>query len=157
MKQFEKEKEKLIAALNQLAELLPEHQWIDLLQQDITQITHPKELKGDFKKVLATIKQVAKFEKYFMKEINLIQSKELRKLAKHLRKEKCEITFFGKAWSKQAADWIYFDTVLAVEQIKETFNFGNHIQIHKNTDPRSGKELGFIDTKTGEGLMGRLG
>ena len=156
MKQFEKEKSKLIAELNQLAETFPEREWIPLLQQEVTQIANSAELDGRFKKISTTIRRIANFEKYFMDKINLIQSKELRKLAKQLKKEQCTITFFGKAWSKQTANWIYFDTVLAVETLKKTLNFGDHIQIHKNEDPRSGKELGFIDTKTGEGLMGKL-
>lgn len=156
MKQFEKEKSKLIAELNQLAKTFPERQWIPLLQQEVGQLADSTELDGRFKKVSATIRRVANFEKYFMDKINLIQSKELRKLAKQLKKEKCAITFFGKAWSKQTVNWIYFDTVLAIDALKETFNFGDHIQVHKNEDPRSGKELGFIDTNTGEGLMGKL-
>jgi len=156
MKQFKKEKEKLIAELNQLTKKFPEYEWVNLLEASVAKINSSQELNGSFKEILRTIKRVAKFEKYFMDKINLIQSKELRKLAKHLKKEKCKITFFGKAWSKQTADWIYFDTVLNVEKLKKKFDFGDHIQIHKNTDPRSGKELGFIDSKTGEGLMGRL-
>lgn len=85
-----------------------------------------------------------------------IVSYELKKLAKALIKENVKITFYGKAWSKVEANWIYFDTVLDIERIKSEFNFSENIVIHTNTDPKSGTESGFVDKTTGEGLMGRL-
>ena len=93
MKQFKKEKEKLIAELNQLAKKFPEYEWVNLLEASVAKITTSQELNGSFKEILTTIKRIAKFEKYFMDKINLIQSKELRKLAKQLKKEKCKITY----------------------------------------------------------------
>jgi hypothetical protein len=67
-----------------------------------------------------------------------------------------EITYFGRAWTKQLADWIYFDTVLNVEKLWKKYQLGAHIVIHENLDPKSGTERGFIYEHTGEGLMGKI-
>lgn len=87
---------------------------------------------------------------------NLIQSKELQKLAKHLQAQNIAITHYGKTWSNARAAWIYFDVVLDLTQLSNEFALGAHIVVHQNLDPKSGTESGFIDETTGEGLMGKL-
>ena len=157
MKDFQKEKEKLQIELQQLIKQFPAHQWLIALEQALEKMTTPADLDGSFKKVKKTIKKLATFEKRHMDKKNRIQSKELRKLAKKLKKKGHRVTFVGKAWSKQTANWIYFDTVLDIEALQSKYSLGDHIEVHQNLDPRSGKERGFIDTQTGEGLMWRLG
>ena len=100
--------------------------------------------------------KIIDFENYFRDKTNLIESDPLRKIAKSLKNKGIDITFFGFAWTKQRANWIYFDTVLNVEELRNRFNLGDHIVIHKNLDPKSGTEKGLLDKKTGEGLMGKL-
>ena len=100
--------------------------------------------------------KIIEFENYFRDKTNLIKSASLRKIAKSLKTREIEITYFGRAWTKQLADWIYFDTVLDVEKLRNQFQLGAHIQIHENLDPKSGTEKGFIDEHTGEGLMGKI-
>jgi hypothetical protein len=100
--------------------------------------------------------KIIDFENYFRDKTNLIKSDSLRHIAKNLKKSGIEITFFGFAWTKQRANWIYFNTVLDVEALRRNFQLGTHILIHENLDPKSGLEKGFIDDQTGEGLMGRI-
>lgn len=87
---------------------------------------------------------------------NLITSKVLKQIAKDLQKDGIKIIFFGKAWSNQPANWVYFDTILNIEKIQAKYNLDKTIKAYKNLDPRTGIEAGFIDTITGEGLMGKL-
>ncbi len=89
-----------------------------------------------------------------MDKIALIQSSQLQEVARYLVSENIPITFFGQAWSKPSAHWIYFDTALEIETLREKFNLDENIINHENLDPRSGIERGFIDKNTGEGLMG---
>ena len=91
-----------------------------------------------------------------MNQINQLNSPTLQAIAKQLLRQNHRITYFGKAWGKPKGNWVYFDTVLEVEALKNEFQVGEHIIIHENLDPRSGTERGFFDTNTEEGLMGRL-
>ena len=100
--------------------------------------------------------RIIEFERYFSDPTNSLISTDLKKLAKYLLKKNRRITYWGKAWSRNKADWIYFDTVLDVEKLRAKFNFEEHITVHQNSDPKSGLEKGFIDQKTGEVIIGRL-
>lgn len=100
--------------------------------------------------------KIIDFENYFRDKTNLIKSDYLRQIAKSLKNKGIEITFFGYAWTRQRASWIYFNTVLNIEELRNNFNLADHIVIHKNLDPKSGTEKGFLDNITGEGLMGKL-
>ena len=101
-------------------------------------------------------KQIIDFEYYFRDKTNLIKSDSLRNIAKSLKNKGIEITYFGRTWTKQLADWIYFDTVLDVEKLRKKYQLGAHILMHENLDPKSGTEKGLIDEQTGEGLMGQI-
>jgi len=124
MKDFQKEKEKLQIELQQLIKQFPAQQWLIALEQALEKMTTPADLDGSFKKVKKTIKKLATFEKRHMDKKNRIQSKELRKLAKKLKKKGHRVTFVGKAWSKQTANWIYFDTVLDIEALQSKYSLG---------------------------------
>jgi len=100
--------------------------------------------------------EILLFEQYYRNPLNLIESEELKNIVKYLIKKKFEINFIGKAWSNVNSIWIYFDTILNVSQLREKLSLSDNIIEHKNTDPRSGLELGFIDMITNEGVMGNL-
>jgi hypothetical protein len=51
---------------------------------------------------------------------------------------------------------IYFDTILDFDRLRKKFKLMDNIVLHENLDPKSGTEKGFIDKRTGEGLMGKL-
>lgn len=88
--------------------------------------------------------------------INRIQSDKLRAMAGYMYNKRIPLTYFGKAWSRCTNNWIYFDTVLNIEQLKKEFELGADFEVHENLDPKSGMERGFIDRVTGEGLMGKV-
>ena len=92
----------------------------------------------------------------YLKGLQQFESKEIRELASYLVNQGHTITFFGKAWSKQVGNWVYFDTVLDLESLRNHFQLASHITVHQNLDPKSGTEKGFIDQNTGEGVMGKL-
>lgn len=100
--------------------------------------------------------QLLNFDTYFRNKVNWIQSRVLREIARHLLEKNITMTFYGRTWTKQTADWMYFDTVLDIEGLQKKFNFGDHIQNHENLDPHSGTERGLLDSHTGEGIIGRL-
>lgn len=77
-------------------------------------------------------------------------------MAEHLYMQRIPITFFGKAWGNCTNNWIYFDTCLDIEAMKEKFGLDDSMEVHENLDPRSGLERGFIDKVTGEGIMGKI-
>ena len=91
-----------------------------------------------------------------MKRIKTIESSQIRKIAEHLYDQGITITFFGKAWSGCTNNWIYFDTYLDLDELKEIFELNEELEVHENRDPKSGLERGFIDKITGEGIMGKL-
>lgn len=91
-----------------------------------------------------------------MDKIKKIESEKIRAIAQYLFNQRINITYFGKAWSGCTNNWIYFDTVLEIEQLKKDFQLGAEFEVHENLDPKSGTERGFIDTSTGEGIMGKL-
>ncbi|AXT59293.1 hypothetical protein D1816_02665 [Aquimarina sp. AD10] len=100
--------------------------------------------------------KIIEFENYFSDFSNSIDSPDLKKLAKRLIKENTKITFFGKAWSQNTANWIYFDKVFDLKKMRNKMSFGENIIDHKNLDNKSGLESGFIDKKTGEGIIGKI-
>jgi hypothetical protein len=51
---------------------------------------------------------------------------------------------------------IDFDTILDFDRLRKKFKLMDNIVLHENLDPKSGTEKGFIDKRTGEGLMGKL-
>lgn len=85
-----------------------------------------------------------------------IKSDSLREITKHLIDNGNIVTFYGQAWSNTTANWIYFDLKLDLKRLKQKFTINDNIIIHENLDPKSGTERGFIDNKTGEGLMGKI-
>nr|WP_319510833.1 hypothetical protein [uncultured Draconibacterium sp.] len=91
-----------------------------------------------------------------LNKIEQLKSDSLREIARFLFENGNRITFFGQAWSKVSANWIYFDTTLDLPGLKRQFNLKDNIVIHENLDPRSGRERGYIDRETGEGLMGTI-
>ena len=74
----------------------------------------------------------------------------------HLYMQRIPVTYFGKAWSGSTNNWIYFDTVLDLEKLRVDFELGGDFEIHENPDPKSGQERGFVDSKTREGIMGKI-
>ncbi|MPT31145.1 MAG: hypothetical protein E2600_05670 [Chryseobacterium sp.] len=100
--------------------------------------------------------KILSFEQYYKNPLNVVESEELKKVIKYLINKKITINFIGKAWSNVDSVWIYFDTILNISKLREKLSLSDNIIEHKNTDPRSGLELGFIDKITNEGVMGNF-
>jgi hypothetical protein len=164
MKKFEIEKAGLIAELDIAIMQNPKDAVLKALKDILGKLNTATELNGVLSRIVVDSldyeyevgEKIIEFEQYFLDKTNLIQSQELRQLAKYLKKKKIKIDYFGSAWTNNHASWIYFDTVLDLDKLRSKFNLGTHIKIHQNLDPKSGIESGFVDENTGEGLMGKL-
>lgn len=79
----------------------------------------------------------------------------LRPLEQALLNAGIEETFRGQAWSQNCREWVYFDTVLNTASLKERYAMPGCVEIHENTDPKSGLEHGFVCTLCHDAIMGR--
>lgn len=163
MKQFQDEKAKLLQALAHVSNQ-PQNNILQQLIDKVQSLQTHADFNRDFRLLVQEAKGLSPslhsalidFERYFRDPINWIQSPMLREVAIYLVSQHVPITFYGRTWTKQTADWLYVDTVLDLESLQKQFHWGDHIQIHENLDPKSGTERGIIDTQTGEGIIGRL-
>ena len=166
MKEFKKEKEELFFRLKE--EMTNhdhrENRILESLYEYLKPINSAKQLNGSLSRNVVDHldyrieigSKLIEFENYFSNPVNSVISPDLKRLANYLIKKKTEITYWGKAWSESQSDWIYFDKVLDLEKLRTKLNFGENIIDHQNLDNRSGLEKGFIDKKTGEGVMGKV-
>lgn len=164
MRDFQTEKYSLIEAIDREMEKAQFTSTLAKIKSLVESINSHSDLDGALsslvmdeldKKIRIGVK-IIDFENYFRDKTNLIRSNSLRQIAKGLQKSGIEISYFGRAWTEQHADWIYFDTMLDIEKLRNKYQLGSHIIIHENLDPKSGTEKGFIDEQTGEGLMGKI-
>ena len=164
MRNFSTEKDHLLSDLNSEIKNNPKNETLKSLRRMLESYEYISDLNGILTNIVIDClgfefeigQKLIEFEKYFSDYSNAIRSPELRRLAKELINENTQITFYGKAWSENTADWIYFDKVLDLKKIRRIFEFGTNIIDHQNLDNRSGIESGFIDTNTSEGIMGKV-
>ena len=164
MRNFSTEKNKLLADLNSEIKNNPKNEILKSLSRTLELYESISDLNGVLSRIVVDClgfefkigEKLIEFENYFSDFSNSIRSAELRTLAKKLIKENTRITFYGKAWSENTADWIYFDKVLDLKKIRNKFAFGKNIIEHQNLDIKSGLESGFIDKNTNEGIMGKV-
>jgi hypothetical protein len=158
------ENENFLSLLNIEIEKNPKNQTYKSLQEYMQSLNLDRNLSGVLSRVVIDSldykfkigERIIEFDKYFSDPSNLIISTDLKKLAKYLMKRNYKITSWGKAWSKIDADWIYFDKKLDLKNLRIKMEFQENISDHQNLDNKSGLESGFIDQKTGEGIMGNL-
>ena len=63
-------------------------------------------------------------------------------------------TFRGQAWTENCREWVYYDGILPLDELRIRFKLGPEIETHINTDPKSGTEAGFVCTLCHDGIMG---
>ncbi len=97
-----------------------------------------------------------RFDPTSKEKIRQLESEKIRAMADFFYSQRIPVTYFGKAWSGCTNNWIYFDTILDLEGLKKDFQLDANFEIHENLDPKSGMERGFIDKRTGEGVMGKV-
>jgi hypothetical protein len=164
MTNFRTEKDKLLSELDSEIKRNPDNETLKSLNRNLNSFQSVSELNGVLSRIVVDSLgfefkiggKLIEFENYFSDFSNSIRSTELRNLAKKLIKENARITFYGKAWSENTANWIYFDKVLDLKKIRNKFAFGKNIIEHQNLDNKSGLESGFIDKNTNEGIMGKV-
>ncbi|WP_179354716.1 hypothetical protein [Winogradskyella vidalii] len=164
MTNFRIEKDKLLSELDSEIKRNPDNEILKSLKRNLNSFQSVSDLNGVLSRTVVDSldfelkigEKLIEFENYFSDFSNSIRSAELRSLAKKLIKKNTRITFYGKAWSENTADWIYFDKVLDLKKIRNKFAFGKNIIEHQNLDNKSGLESGFIDKNTNEGIMGKV-
>ena len=158
------DRDRLIEKLKILIAKDPNIQLFKTLKYHLQLQDSPLKINGILSKIIvdnqgrtsSICNEIIEFENHYKDIANLIKSKELKNVIEYLVRKKISIIFVGKAWSENVSTWIYFDTILNLPKIREELFLSENIIEHKNTDPRSGLEAGFIDKTTNEGVMGNL-
>lgn len=78
----------------------------------------------------------------------------LRNLDDELKQRNLKETFRGQAWGDNTREWVYYDCVILVDEVKKRYNFPEFIKIHVNNDSKSGMEAGFYCEQCKDGVMG---
>lgn len=161
---FKTEKDRLLLELESEIKRHPDNEILKTLNLNLISYQYVSELNGVLSRIVVDSlgfelqigEKLIEFENFFSDFSNSIRSDELRKIAKKLIKQNTSITFYGKAWSENESDWIYFDKVFDLKKMRKTFSLGENIIEHQNLDNKSGLESGFIDKNTKEGIMGKI-
>jgi hypothetical protein len=78
----------------------------------------------------------------------------LRSLENDLDKSGIKETFRGKAWSNNCREWVYYDCILNLSQIRFYYRLPDCVKAHANDDPKSGAERGFVCELCQDAIMG---
>ena len=79
----------------------------------------------------------------------------LRPLGEHLRAAGYSVTHAGQPWSRNCRYWVYFNTVLDVDELRRRFALPATVVTHSNDDPRSGLERGLVCELDHDAVIGR--
>lgn len=79
----------------------------------------------------------------------------LKPLEDYLKAQGIVETYRGQVWSKNCREWIYFDTLLNPQELKEKFDFDDTIKIHDYEDIKVGSELGLVCTICNDAIIGQ--
>ncbi len=63
-------------------------------------------------------------------------------------------SYRGQPWSQNCREWVYFECVLDLGRIGKLFEFSPYVKVHKNDDPKSGRESGLVCDACKDGIMG---
>ena len=75
-------------------------------------------------------------------------------LDNELKAKRIKETFRGQPWSDNTREWVYYDCILNLEEIRKRYNFPSFVTIHTNDDNKSGLEAGFYCEICKDGVMG---
>lgn len=78
----------------------------------------------------------------------------LRSVEDHLIALGRSITSSGQVWSMNCRTWVTFDAVLDCDALMKRFALPACIEIHRNDDPRSGRERGLVCTADHDAVIG---
>jgi hypothetical protein len=63
-------------------------------------------------------------------------------------------TYRGQTWSNNCREWVYFDVILDVPRLQLQFTIPAGVEVHENTDPKSGLERGLVCSRCHDAVMG---
>jgi hypothetical protein len=63
-------------------------------------------------------------------------------------------TFRGAAWSQNCREWVSFDCILPIEEIRERFRLAPCVKDHAHRGTHDGQEAGFYCEVHHDGVMG---
>lgn len=62
----------------------------------------------------------------------------------------------GQPWSNNCREWVSFDVVLDTASLIKRLDLDPCVEIHENTDPRSGLERGLVCSICHDGIIGAI-
>jgi hypothetical protein len=68
----------------------------------------------------------------------------LRPVGEYLRASGFSVTSAGQPWSQNCRYWVYFNTILDVDDLRRRFALPETVSVHQNDDSRSGLEMGLV-------------
>ena len=63
-------------------------------------------------------------------------------------------TFRGQAWSRNCREWVYFECILDLENLRKRFSLPEVVQDHDHVGTHDGCERGFYCSACHDGIMG---
>lgn len=78
----------------------------------------------------------------------------LEPVYKYILESRAKITHAGQVWSKNCRIWIYFDSLIDCDSLRQKFNLNETITTHVFCDNWQGSEKGFVCSVHHDALMG---
>lgn len=78
----------------------------------------------------------------------------LIKLEKALIDAGVEETYRGQSWSKNCREWVYFNCVLPLDDIRAQFDLDECVEDHEHRGTHSGSEAGLVCRIHHDAIMG---
>lgn len=78
----------------------------------------------------------------------------LKALENSLLERGYAVTFRGQTWTRNCREWVYFDCILALDDIRRAFSFDPCVidQVHRGT--HDGSEQGLVCSQHWDAVMG---
>lgn len=80
----------------------------------------------------------------------------LAELEQRLLNAGAKETYRGTPWGKNCREWVYYDVILDVDALRTNLRLPDFVEVHENTDERSGLEKGFYCSLCHDAVMGRV-
>ena len=64
------------------------------------------------------------------------------------------VTYRGQTWTRNCREWVYFDCILSLEDIRATLTLDPCVQDHVHRGTHEGSEQGFVCRQDWDAVMG---
>ena len=78
----------------------------------------------------------------------------LQPITNFLKDEGVPITYRGQPWTKNCREWVYYDCVLKVDELKAEFGLDSCVVVHDYNDVKVGAELGLFCEECKDAVVG---